>query len=182
MVATVQTLTQYQPRRTHAKLHDHLAEPAQMLACGSSPAEAQDKGCVFDKLNFAWQTPECYDNATISGFMAFHKWDFVTDEQRSTVIPAAELPLDQRPVHVSWEFHQVHCMYVRRQLVRAVSEGRSIDSHLAAYQHTVHCGRAILDGETAVTSFHTTAPVIYPRCQALGAWMSNEGPHKHGQP
>ncbi|EGX89248.1 hypothetical protein CCM_07500 [Cordyceps militaris CM01] len=51
---------------------------------------------VFDKLSFTWQTPECYDTVTISEFMAFRECDFVTDEQRSAVLPATELPLDRR--------------------------------------------------------------------------------------
>jgi len=161
----------------HRHDQEHMSPLPSPTQCGSSPSQAQNQGCLFDLLSFAWQPPACYDNRTIAEFMAFpsRPWEFFTDEADTAPIAPEDLSLNrEEPVRVRWEFHVVHCMYMRRQMVRAVLDGRPLDSHVARYEHTVHCGKTILDGETPLENLHTGAPVIYPECKALRDWVGSK--------
>jgi hypothetical protein len=158
--------------------HKHQHNLTDILAprqCGSSPTEAQSHGCVFDLLSFAWQAPECYDSDTIAEFEAATHWTYYADEAGTVPVPQDEVALGLRSVHVRWEFHLVHCMFMRRQMLRAVLDGRHLDGHVAAYGHTVHCGTALLDEDTPLGNLGTTTPVILPACKPIEVWRRELG-------
>ncbi|PHH63514.1 hypothetical protein CDD81_5795 [Ophiocordyceps australis] len=140
--------------------------------CGSSPAEAQKLGCRFDELSFAWQAPDCFDNKTVDEFLATGPWKYFADEAGAVPMLHEDLSLDKVLVHVAWKFHIDHCLHLRRQMVRLVLDGRPMDSHLALYKHTVHCGVTLLDADTPLDNLHTAAPVIYPACKPLPDWAA----------
>lgn len=138
--------------------------------CGSSPGEAKSLGCVFDELSFAWQVPECYDEETVSEFLAGGGWQYYADETGTTTVPHHVLPLGGQPVHVTLKFHITHCLFLRRQMVRLLERGAPMDNHLGAYKHTVHCGKYMLKAAEMADDLHTSAPVIYPVCKSLEDW------------
>lgn len=159
------------PDKPSVMSHTSEFSPVTIQQCGSSPAEAREAGCIFDELSFAWQVPGCYDTQAIEGFKDAYSGKYYTDENGTAVVPQWELELDHQLVHVPWRFHIVHCMYLRRQMLRAWWGQRPMDSHLANYKHTVHCGNTMLDTETDLENLHTAAPVIYPVCQPYQDWV-----------
>ncbi|PHH93026.1 hypothetical protein CDD83_2136 [Cordyceps sp. RAO-2017] len=143
--------------------------------CGSSTAEAQELGCRFDELSFAWQVPECFDQRTIDEFLAAGRWEYFTDDEGKTKVPHDDLALTlgrEAAVHVTWAFHITHCLYLRRQMVRVLERGGAMDNHLGAYKHTVHCGKTMLNSAGMADNLHTQAPVIYPLCKPLRDWRA----------
>lgn len=60
------------------------ANNASRLDCGSTPDEARSLGCFFDQLSFAWQVPECYDEETMTEFLAASEWQYFDDEAGTT--------------------------------------------------------------------------------------------------
>src|SRR2546421_1717786 len=56
--ATAATTHQPPPPNSHPSHHD--SQPP-YIDCGNTPTEALRRGCIFDPISFAWQTPECYD-------------------------------------------------------------------------------------------------------------------------
>lgn len=141
--------------------------------CGSSPSEARSQGCLFDLLSFAWQAPECYDNETIAEFEAVTLWKYYRDEAGTAQVSHTEAAQGLHSFHVPWEFHRVHCLFMRRQMLRAILDGRPLDAHVAAYGHTLHCGEVILDESTPLDSMGTDTPVVFPECKALETWRVN---------
>ena len=134
--------------------------------CGLSPEVARSRGCLFDILSFAWQTPQCYDEDVIRDFLNVKEWDFYADESGNHQVEIGELENDVHgQVHVAWDFHVMHCIYMRRQMLRSILDGRAMDSHLNSYHHTRHCVGTILDREIDLENLHTAAPVIYPSCE-----------------
>lgn len=148
------------------------ANNASRLDCGSTPEEARSLGCFFDQLSFAWQVPECYDEETITEFLAASEWQYFDDEAGTTRVSSQVVARGERSVHVTSQFHATHCLFLRRQMVRVFENGRPIDSHLWAYKHTVHCGQVLTNATWMGGYLHTRAPIIYPECRTLKDWNS----------
>jgi hypothetical protein len=50
--------------------------------CGGTPDEAHRRGCRFDILSFAWQTPECYDHENTEAFRKHNgTWSYFADPE-----------------------------------------------------------------------------------------------------
>jgi hypothetical protein len=148
-------------------------------SCGSDPATARARGCTFDLISFAWQTPECYDASLVADFADWETWTYYTEEggERSNTTVAQEVVLlGEQNMWITWHFHLVHCTFIWRQMHRAFERGW-IDSHADNYNHTKHCQKALLRG-TGYDEDFTRAPVIYPVCRQLekrggvGLWDS----------
>jgi hypothetical protein len=56
-------------------------------SCGNTPQVARQRGCSFDLISFAWQTPECYDSSLVSEFATWGKWSFYTDKYGNVSVP-----------------------------------------------------------------------------------------------
>ncbi|KAE9975512.1 hypothetical protein BLS_002566 [Venturia inaequalis] len=48
--------------------------------CGQTATEAKEKGCIFDIMSMAWQSPECFDEDLHEEFMDLGPWKFYSDE------------------------------------------------------------------------------------------------------
>jgi hypothetical protein len=140
--------------------------------CGSTPAEARSRGCSFDVMSFAWQTPLCYDPSLIEEFLAFHNWTYYTDGEHGITVPLETVLKGDVGLWVTWKYHVTHCSYMYRQMHRAYENGW-IDSHIRSNHHTIHCHNMLLrvgipDYVTDEMVF-TTAALLYPTCDKVGA-------------
>jgi hypothetical protein len=162
--ATAATTHQTPPPNSHPTNHD--SQPL-YTDCGNTPTEALRRGCAFDPISFAWQTPECYDGEIASAFRSWDRWEYFADiKGRETVSEEVALRGEQ-DLFVRDQFHVTHCTFMWRQMHRAFTVLKHIDSHLNNYNHTLHCQRVLL--KAASPRFHpqaitTAAQVIYPRC------------------
>ncbi len=133
-------------------------------SCGDSLETAQERGCSFDLISFAWQTPECYDTELVAEFSSWSNWTFYADD-KFTIPVSQEIARqgNRTPLFVKWDYHIVHCTFMWRQMHRAYERGW-IDSHLGNYNHTLHCQRMMLMDKSAAEKAITVARIIYPPC------------------
>lgn len=136
--------------------------------CGTTPAEARRRGCHFDMLSFAWQTPECFDGENTSAFLAHDAWKFYTEfnSTTQTVGLATALKGDATLV-VDWKYHVTHCTYMWRQMHRAYAVRGWIDEHLDGYGHTLHCQATLLDRERGMGDAVVVGLVRFPECRRV---------------
>ncbi|KAI1325218.1 hypothetical protein F5Y16DRAFT_401680 [Xylariaceae sp. FL0255] len=143
---------------------------AKWPSCGDSVETAKERGCSFDLISFAWQTPECYDAELVADFASWEgNWTFYADDQ-FTIPVGQELAIqgETTPLFVSWDYHIVHCTFMWRQMHRAYERGW-IDTHLGNYNHTLHCQHMMLMTAEASAKKVTAARIIYPECTKAGA-------------
>ena len=136
-----------------------------LSSCGNTPTSARERGCLFDLISFTWQVPECYDASLVSAFASWDEWVFYTEAGGNVTVPKEVALRGERDLWVSWKYHIVHCTFTWRQMHRAYERGW-IDTHLRAYNHTLHCQDMILledKPEVAVT----VAMLRYPTCERV---------------
>ncbi|KAL2015518.1 hypothetical protein VTK56DRAFT_5335 [Thermocarpiscus australiensis] len=155
--------TFYQSQQTHSA-HVH-----RWTTCGSSPAEAESRGCRFDILSFAWQTPECYDDELMEEFIQYDSWKFYAHPNHThTVVDLATALKGHRTLYVDWKYHVTHCTFMWRQMHRAYGLRGYIDSHLDSYKHTLHCQWVLVETETPMETVNVIAELKYPECKKVG--------------
>jgi hypothetical protein len=141
-------------------------------SCGTSSDSARHRGCSFDLISFAWQTPECYDSSLVSEFSNWDTWAFYTERHGNITVPQEEALRGEQSLWVSWHYHMVHCTFMWRQMHRAYENGW-IDAHLHAYNHTLHCQKMLLMEGIDDEDVFTKATVIYPACERVGSSTRN---------
>ncbi|KAK4233309.1 hypothetical protein C8A03DRAFT_48111 [Achaetomium macrosporum] len=152
----------------------HTTHAHRWTTCGSSPAEAESRGCRFDILSFAWQTPECYDDELMQEFIHYdtnNTWQFYAHPNNRTVVVdlATALRGHNRTLYVDWKYHVTHCTFTWRQMHRAYALRGYIDSHLDSYRHTLHCQWVLLEnGKTPMETVNVVAELKYPECRKIG--------------
>ena len=153
----------------------------------------------------AWQTHECFDNATASAFLAHHEyfntfetqsdhvlhedqgpksedqevvttaWKFFLDSPGRIEVPLSVAMTGEHELYFTQEYHFTHCTYMWRQMHRAYSVLGYIDSHLANWRHTLHCQRVLLAGMGDKDEMGAVGKVLYPKCTKVGDGSSGEG-------
>ncbi|KAK4495419.1 hypothetical protein PRZ48_013750 [Zasmidium cellare] len=140
---------------------------AEWSSCGDDPATARSRGCSFDLLSFAWQTPECYDTSLMAEFASWNgdgDWNFYANPNYTEPVSQhIAIQGERTPLFVKWDYHVVHCTFMWRQMHRAYESGW-IDSHLANYNHTLHCQKMILMSPEEALKKPVMARLIYPEC------------------
>jgi hypothetical protein len=162
--ATAATTHQIPPPNSHPA---HYDSQSQYIDCGNTPTEALRRACIFDPISFAWQTPECYDGEIASAFRSWDRWEYFADIKGREPVSEEVALRGEQDLFVRDQFHVTHCTFMWRQMHRAFTVLKHIDSHLNNYNHTLHCQRVLL--EAASPRFHsqairTAAQIIYPRC------------------
>ncbi|KAK4158406.1 hypothetical protein C8A00DRAFT_28686 [Chaetomidium leptoderma] len=164
--------------------HQHSTQTNPWTTCGSSPTEAQSRGCRFDILSFAWQTPECYDGELMQDFIHYdnnnNTWQFYAHPNRTDVVVDLATALEgQRTLYVDWKYHITHCTFMWRQMHRAYALRGYIDGHLDSYEHTLHCQWVLTERDTPLGMVNVVAELKYPECRRIvigrGGWKPRGG-------
>jgi hypothetical protein len=142
-------------------------------SCGSTATQARDRGCSFDLISFAWQTPECYDAPLVSEFAAWDSWEFYTEPFGTVTVPLQDAMRGEQSLWVPWRYHVVHCTLMWRQMHRAYENGW-IDAHMHAYNHTMHCQKVLLRKGIDEEEVSTRAAIIFPVCERVGSEVGSE--------
>lgn len=149
------------------------SSPPEFTQCGTSPAEARSRGCFFDVISFAWQTPLCYDPSLMEEFLAVHNWTFYTDFTTAVAVPLETVLLGEANLMVTWQYHITHCGFLYLQMHRAFENGY-IDSHLHSYKHSEHCRNMIMrigiPNTVKDEDVFTRANLLYPTCDKVGEY------------
>jgi hypothetical protein len=174
------SLSNYYHLFTHGFLHtadtdvrylSSIANTQTYTNCGDSPSTARSRGCSFDLLSFSWQTPECYDEPLISAFLAYppKPWKFYKNFSATEEISQSVAALGESNLHVTWEYHMVHCTFMWMQMHRAYTERGYIDSHLDSWAHTRHCQVVSLNREYGPDVVNVEGKLRYPECRPVSS-------------
>ncbi|CAI7574188.1 unnamed protein product [Penicillium glandicola] len=110
--------------------------------CGESVEEAISRGCRFDGLAMAWLPDHCRDDELAEEFNTMGDgsngtWIYYADREHTIQMGPDEVAaLGDHPealVHMSVEWHTVHCIFYWRKQFRSDSE-----------HHIKHCGQIFL--------------------------------------
>ncbi|XHG07810.1 hypothetical protein AWENTII_010941 [Aspergillus wentii] len=137
--------------------------------CGNTSAQAHTAGCHFDIITFCWLPDRCYDAELSSSFDDLVDWKWYLDRNKTQPVPKEEaLRGELDGLYVSWEYHVQHCVYMWQKMHRALlGPGKeAIDTYIAPYTHTQHCGEMLLQrGEGyAMEDINTRIRVKFPDC------------------
>lgn len=144
---------------------DHATYP-HIAQCGSSPAEAVEKGCVFDPMAAAYLPPACYDrelflqaqHESTSNYLSWklndpytprpapETFEWFIDQDLTIPIAQSDIPTTSLFQAFTWErYHIAHCEYVATQLLKAarrISQGEKnvyVNSGALNEAHRRHC-------------------------------------------
>jgi len=132
--------------------------------CGTTAAEARAKGCIFDVMSMAWQSPECYDPDLAEDFAALGEWTFWTEPEGGRRMSLDEV---SREGQVSWttrEYLVQHCIFGWRAMHRAWQRGWRMDANLASIAHTDLCAHVFANTSVPLEKVTTRIHVDFPSC------------------
>ncbi|EEH05626.1 conserved hypothetical protein [Histoplasma capsulatum G186AR] len=141
--------------------------------CGNSPAEARQRGCIFDMIAFNWAHHDCWDEDLHNQFLARYPntWHWETLDGHS--VPVEEVLAGAHQfLNTNWDFYIVHCLYVMeraergsRPLPHVAREAQISDEWSPPFLHVKQCTLDLMDvGKYAGKTIMVTAKMGYPAC------------------
>jgi hypothetical protein len=142
--------------------------------CGTSPAEARRRGCVFETTGFAWLPPACLDPATEDLFLAHvkkHNLTYYRDDACTDLVSLTEVQRGDEGFFVQETYHKTHCAFLLRKLHGRYAEGKPVDGMIMNQGHTKHCVSEMLDGEMMHKGANGQFSYLkYPYCGKMGGY------------
>ncbi|CZT46495.1 uncharacterized protein RSE6_06928 [Rhynchosporium secalis] len=116
-----------------------------MGACGRTPEQARQNGCIFDLMMSGWTHPPCYDQELSDQFLRENNFAFFRDREGTQQVTEAEARLgNYKFIYTNGTFHYQHCTYIWAKQVQA--RRRSVyvlDSQSRSVEHVEHCFRRV---------------------------------------
>ena len=139
--------------------------------CGTTPAEARARDCVFEVTGFSWLPKECHDPTVETEFLNIKDLRFYRDANYSEVVSLEEVRLGEGPgFFVTQDYHVTHCAFLFKKLHRAVNHGHKIDGLISALHHTSHCVEMLLSPPGFRWDAKQIAYTKYPYCGRDGGY------------
>jgi hypothetical protein len=142
--------------------------------CGTSPAEARHRGCVFETTGFAWLPRACLDPSTEDQFLAHvqnHNLTYYRDPECTQPVSLLEVRRGDQGLFVQETYHKTHCAFLLRKLHSRYSEGKPVDGMIMNQGHTKHCVSEMLDGEMMHKGANGQFSYLkYPYCGKMGGY------------
>ena len=132
--------------------------------CGTTASEAKAKGCIFDVMSMAWQSPECYDPDLAEEFMDLGPWEFYADQEGSQMLSYEQV---SQAGQISWttrRYFVQHCIFGWKAMHRAWQRGWRMDANLASIAHTELCSRVFANTSIPLDAMSTRIHVDFPSC------------------
>ena len=119
-------------------------EPHTPSPCGHSPRTAREAGCIFGPTTWSWYPAACYDFALEAEFLNAGDWTWYGDEsmsESSKLVKENVLKGDHKVAWMTREYHELHCVFAQRKLLRAVLQvgGALPDNYALGMAHLEHC-------------------------------------------
>lgn len=145
------------------------------LTCGSSSAEAESLGCVFDPLMASWLHKDCpHDgSAEFAEVVRTENLTYWYDEDGKPtdklIDPAHFKHLDGVMYWGTKFEHLTHCAYTLKRIVHAQHRGDRLDVVAGNFSHTDHCVNFLIEGLRSHPSelqelYRTDLPVQFLHC------------------
>jgi hypothetical protein len=142
--------------------------------CGTTPAEARRRGCVFETTGFAWLPPACLDPATEDQFLSYrkaHNLSYFHDSDCTQMVPLTEVRQGEQGFFVQETYHKTHCAFLLRKLHSRYFEGKPVDGMIMNMGHTKHCVSEMLEGEMMHKGANGQFSYLkYPYCGKMGGY------------
>ncbi|KAF2719732.1 hypothetical protein K431DRAFT_227965 [Polychaeton citri CBS 116435] len=117
--------------------------------CGSSVAEAIERGCKFDSLAMARLPPHCRDDELTAEFNTKGTgpngtWVYYADTAHTIPVDAADVArMGDDPfarVRMDKNWHQIHCVFDWLKQFRSQTRGTIVEPRSNTESHIKHCG------------------------------------------
>lgn len=140
--------------------------------CGTTPEEAQERGCFWDIMSFGWVHPDCYDKTESDKWIAQYgpwEWHMGTEGTSEVGRPLSEEELPYTPVVMTTQgYHIQHCLYVLKMIHVAGMKNGTVTNEGIALSHTDHCIRLMADPAfTEHTEVNTRVHLLFVQCVSL---------------
>jgi hypothetical protein len=154
--------------------------PGTVLDCGGNPAEAREKGCVYDVMMQDWVPVPCYDSILTEKYLAEGNWTWYGDGDGTTTIPLEEIRKGEHgSAWMATSYHKAHCVFSWLKIIRALRNNRGISQELLSYDHVLHCSHGALKAKEDDEGLGVRAPTNYAKCALYDTWRDDLIPDKH---
>jgi hypothetical protein len=142
--------------------------------CGSSAIDAQEKGCVFDIMDYGWMPAKCYDKANADEAAARNPFPWYLDADET--IPLNMTDMTTTPLaYTHWGYHIAHCRYAISWADRANRTGSLVPEHMVTPWHMLHCGMMLSGPMHPESMKGTRVAVSFNRCGKLYVPLHTSG-------
>lgn len=142
--------------------------------CGSTPAEAKERGCIFETTLSLWVPPECYDFELETIYLQQPGLKYYRDVNLTEEVSLREVKTGESiGWFVPWDHHVRHCSFAFRKLHRAAAYGKKIDGYVLQYAHTEHCLKMMTEPEDWRSSITQFDMRMFPNCGKEGGFNVN---------
>lgn len=126
-------------------IYHKFGTPKTIEQCGTTPAEAKAKGCIFEMPGFSWLPKECVDSEVEAEFLKFKNLQYYRDANYTDEVSIEEVKRGDGPgFYVKQDYHAAHCAFLFKKLHRALDAGRKVDGLIHSVEHTGHCVHMLL--------------------------------------
>ncbi len=113
---------------------------SESYTCGSTPAEARSRGCIFDLMLAQWIHELCYDGETMNEWLLSGQYRYYHHKNQTHELPEEEVLRGEfTEIYATGGFHFRHCAYTVDMMARSFLTGGPIEVSLYRYEHTQHC-------------------------------------------
>lgn len=98
--------------------------------CGTTPAEARARGCVFETMGFSWLPKECSDPTIEAEFIEFTGTGlkYWRDMDYTMEVPLEEVQRGDGPIFfVKSDYHRAHCAFLFKKMHTAIKHYKKVD-------------------------------------------------------
>lgn len=141
--------------------------------CGTTPAEARSKGCVFETMGFSWLPRECSNPTIEAEFLEFERTTlrYWRDQNYTEEVPLDEVQRGDGPIFfVHQDYHRAHCAFLFKKMHKAIGTGQKVDGLVSPFHHTSHCVHMLLAGNDLHLHDVQVAFVKFPYCGKDGGY------------
>jgi len=139
--------------------------------CGTTPAQARARGCVFEMTGFSWLPKECSDPIVETEFLNSKNLQYYRDKNYTQEVSLEEVRRGDGPgFYVKQDYHLAHCGFLFKKLHRAISQGHKVDGLISPVHHTSHCVHMLLGPPNNRWDAIQYAFTKYPYCGKDGGY------------
>jgi len=159
-------------------------EPKVWMQCGTTPEEAQARGCHFERMLVSWIPDACYFREPVDDYAEYistRTW--YLDPLKRERAPDGLFETGNYKVLYTDAFHKVHCLYSwEKQSIAMEKKLTLVDTTTGDLDHAKHCNGHLSPVIQAVEAHagydvlnqtiytDTVAMVEYPSC-AKAPWL-----------
>ncbi|KAH0422889.1 hypothetical protein CcaCcLH18_12541 [Colletotrichum camelliae] len=164
----------------HDEAHDRPKQIPHEPECGRTPAEARQRGCIFEQQLGAWVPTTCAWSEIVDQFHditgdIYLEWEWFTDTDLTQKVPPSEVSQLQSgnfsAIYTTYpRAHDLHCLYCWRKVEYAIEHGIGwMDARCHQFWHTKHCITLVAQTLTEQAEQHKalTYPLLFHDCVPL---------------